>query len=104
MNDAYAHIVRHVKEASVLSSISSLLSWDESTHMPRDGAAHRGEQMALMARLHHEMLTSPRLADWLGAAQEGPLDVAASANVREVRRQHERAVKVPAALVEEIAR
>jgi carboxypeptidase Taq len=104
MNAAYAHLVRHSKEASVLSSISNLLSWDESTYMPRDGSAHRGEQMALLARLHHEMLTSPRLGEWLGSAHEGPLDVAGSANLREIRRQHERAVKVPAALVEEIAR
>ena len=59
-DSAYTELLRRVKEAGVLGSCASLLGWDERTYMPHDGAAHRGEQMALLARLTHEMATAPR--------------------------------------------
>src|SRR5262249_52541487 len=75
------------------------------TYMPPKGAAHRAEQMALLAKLGHERLTSPRIGEWL-AQLEGAkeLDETQKVNVREIRRTYERAVKVPGKLVEEIAR
>jgi carboxypeptidase Taq len=48
---AYDDLMRRTREASVLASCGSLLSWDESTYMPRQGSAHRGAQMGLLARL-----------------------------------------------------
>jgi carboxypeptidase Taq len=105
---AYHELLRRTREAGVLSSCGSLLSWDESTHMPRQGSNHRGEQMGLLARLGHEMTTAPIIGELLaeveasGLARDPDGDIAA--NVREVRRTHDRAVKVPARLVEELAR
>ena len=99
-----AELLRLVKEASLLGSCANLLSWDESTHMPAHGSAFRGEQMGLLARLCHEMATSPRLAQLLAAVEQQTLDDVAQANVREIRRTHARAVRVPSALVEELAR
>ena len=37
--------------------------------MPRAGAAHRGEQMALLARLGHEMVTAPQIGELLAAVE-----------------------------------
>ena len=52
---------------ALLDSCGSVLGWDERTYMPRQGSAHRAEQMALLARLTHEMLTAPHIGDLLAA-------------------------------------
>src|SRR5262249_52332646 len=78
------------------------------TYMPRQGSAHRAEQMALLARLLHGMLTDPRIGEWLSAIEGSPLvsDPQSDAvpNVREIRRWYDRATKLPRELVEELAR
>lgn len=100
----YDELIQRTREASLLASCGSLLSWDESTYMPRGGGLHRGEQMALLARLGHEMTSHPRVGELLSSLDLTALTELQAANVREIRRSYERAVKVPAALVEELAR
>src|SRR5262245_21712596 len=106
--DAYTELIRRTREASLLGSCGNLLSWDESTYMPRRGSAFRGEQMGLLARLGHEMTTAPLIGELLAQVEGSDLvrdpESEPAANVREIRRTHDRAVKVPAALVEELAR
>ncbi len=105
---AYSELLRRVRESALLESCAGLLGWDERTYMPQRGSAHRADQMALLARLGHEMLTAPVLGELLTAVEASPLgkdaESAAAANVREIRRQYDRAVKLPNELVEEIAR
>src|SRR5947209_674944 len=105
---AYSELVGRIREAGVLGSCAGLLGWDERTYMPRAGATHRGEQMALLARLGHEMITDPRIGELLAAVQTSDLvrdsDSDAAASVREIRRGYDRATKLPKELVEELAR
>jgi carboxypeptidase Taq len=103
---AYADLISHIKDCRMLESCGSLLGWDERTYMPTQGSRHRGEQMALLARLVHEMLTAPRVGELLAAAEaEKPeRDSVEAANLREIRRAHDRAAKLPRELVEELAR
>jgi carboxypeptidase Taq len=105
---AYAELIHRVKEASVLGSCASVLGWDEQTYMPRQGSAHRAEQMALLARMTHDMVTAPLIGELLADVEGTDLlrdpESDAAANVREVRRSYDRAVKVPRELVEELAR
>jgi len=107
-DQAYDELIRRVKEARLLESCGSLLGWDERTYMPREGSAHRAEQIALLARMTHEMLTAPEIGALLGTIEQSPLvrdpESAPAVNVREIRRTYDRAVKLPKALVEEIAR
>lgn len=106
--EAYQRLIHLYREARLLESISSLIGWDERTYMPAKGSAHRAEQMALLARLVHEQLTAPVLGDLLAAVERSPLVAAPESmeavNVREIRRVYNRAVKIPATLVEELAR
>jgi carboxypeptidase Taq len=102
----YAELMRRVRDASMLDSCAGVLGWDERTYMPHGGSAHRGDQMALLARMRHEMVTDPavgELLEHLKGSSFAP-DSDADANVREVRRAYDRAVKVPKELVEELAR
>ncbi len=105
---AYDELIRRFRETRFLESIGSVLGWDERTYMPPKGAAHRAEQMALIAKLGHEHLTNPRLGELLKEVETSPLvknaESAEAVNVREIRRLYDIAVKVPGSLVEEIAR
>src|SRR5213080_3516520 len=105
---ASAELVRRVREAAMLESCASVLGWDERTYMPRQGSAHRAEQMALLARLTHEMLTAPEVGALLAQVETSDLvrdaESQPAVNVRELRRAYNRAVKLPKELVEELAR
>ena len=105
---AYNELIRHSRELTTLGSCSALLGWDEQTYMPVAGAAHRGGQMALLAGIHHERATDPKVGELL-AIVEGSSLIAdpgspAAVNVRELRRSYDRRIRMPQALVEELAR
>jgi carboxypeptidase Taq len=107
-DQAYTELIGKTRDAAMVGSCGAVLGWDERTHMPRQGAAHRGNQMAILARLGHEMVTDPRIGELLAAVESSPLvadrDSIPAANVREIRRGYDRAVKLPPELVEELAR
>jgi carboxypeptidase Taq len=107
-DQTYEQLIRRIKEYHLLNSCGSMLGWDERTYMPRQGSAHRAEQMALIARLTHEMLTAPEIGRLLEETEKSALvrepDSVPAVNIREIRRLYNRAVKLPKELVEEIAR
>jgi len=107
-DQAYAQLIRRIKDHALLGSCGSVLGWDERTYMPREGSAHRAEQMALLARMGHEMLTDPKVGELLAEIESAPPskvpDDVRVVNVREIRRAYNRAVKLPKELVEELAR
>jgi carboxypeptidase Taq len=76
--------------------------------MPSGGAGHRGGQMALLAGLYHERATEPKIGELLATVEGSPVvaeaDSAAAVNVRELRRNYDRRIRLPRALVEELAR
>ncbi|HYV35617.1 MAG TPA: carboxypeptidase M32, partial [Gemmataceae bacterium] len=105
--DAYAGLVQWSQQAATLASCAEMLGWDEETYMPRGGVAHRARQMALLAGLHHERLTDPRLGDLIEAVESSslvkdPLSDQA-VNARLLRRTYDRACQLPRGLVEEMA-
>lgn len=105
---AYDELIRRSRERHLLASCSSLLGWDEQTYMPSGGAEHRGHQLALLAGLHHERATDPKVGELLGEVEGSTLvadpDSPQAANVREFRRSFDRQTKLPRTLVEEMAR
>jgi carboxypeptidase Taq len=107
-DDAYAALIARAREHHLLGSCASVLSWDEHTYMPRQGAALRAEQMALLARMTHDLLTAPEVGELLAAVEGSDLvrdpESDPAVNVREIRRAYDRAVKLPKELVAELAR
>jgi len=106
--EAYEELIRRVKEISLLESTASILHWDQRTYMPPKGSAHRAEQFALLAGMVHEKSTSPVLGELLAAVEGSDLvseqGSVPAVNVREIRRTYDRDIRVPQALVEELAR
>ncbi len=102
----YEELIRRCREVTTLSSCSELLSWDEETYMPPGGVEHRGRQLALLAGLRHELISSARVGELLEALEGSSLteepDTAAAANIREIRKFHDRRRKIPRELLEEI--
>ena len=91
-------------EISDLAGTAAILSWDQSTYMPKAGAGARGRQCALMSRLLHERRTDPalgRLIDELTPYAESlPPDSDDAALIRVTGRDFAKAVRVPADFVE----
>jgi carboxypeptidase Taq len=89
-----------------LEHIGAVLAWDEATYMPPGGAATRGRQNALIARIAHEKSIDPeigRLLDALHTYEESlPFDSDDASLIRVARREYERAIKVPPQFVAEI--
>lgn len=74
--------------------------------MPRSGTALRAEQGAALGQLVHERRISPRMADMLARCEEDSnltSDPIIAANLRELRRGYDQAVKVPSSLIRQFA-
>ncbi len=103
---AYDALLAHARETALLGSTSALLAWDQETGMPKGAGDLRAQQLALLARLQHERVTDPRVGAWLAACELDPhlpQDGDRAANVRGLRRDHDRATKLPCKLVAELA-
>ncbi len=99
---AFDDLMAFQRQTSALAQIAGRLGWDQETMMPRGAAAQRGEEMGAIEAVLHARRCDPRVGDWLAEA-DAP-DAAGAAQLREIRRAHERATKVPADLASEIAR
>ncbi|MEL7098630.1 MAG: carboxypeptidase M32 [Pseudomonadota bacterium] len=93
-----------VGETEALGQVAGRLGWDQETMMPRGAAEQRGAEMAAMSGVLHARRIDPRVGEALEAVDADALDEVGKAQVREVRRDFERASKVPAKLAAEIAR
>jgi carboxypeptidase Taq len=76
MNAAYARLKSRFARMALVGEAGAVLHWDASAMMPPGGAAARGEQLATLAGLAHEMLTAPAVADDLAAPSGGEWDAA----------------------------
>ena len=97
--DALREELRAIQD---LQSAAAVLEWDQSTYMPRRGAAARGRQIALLGKLAHERRVGPTMTSLLEELRSlADDDTVDGALYRRARRQWERARRVPAELVAE---
>lgn len=107
MSEKYSNLLKHVKEITNVGNAASILSWDQETGMPQGGAVARASQMATLARIHHEMLTSDKTAELLESAKN-EVDGADYASdeasmIRVVTEDYQDATKLPTEFVAEQA-
>ncbi|MCW8085752.1 carboxypeptidase M32 [Sabulicella glaciei] len=99
---AYDRLLARFSRIAALGEAAAMLHWDASAMMPLGGGTARGEQLATLAGLSHEMLTDPCVEDDLAEAEaEGEWH---AANLALMRRTHLRATALPVELVEATAR
>lgn len=92
-----------MRELRHLSSIGSLMGWDEQTMMPAKAGAGRAAAMVTLATVEHERLTDPGYGDQIAALGDEELDSERAAMVALAKRDRDMAVKLPVRLVRELA-
>ncbi len=104
MQNAYASLVEFSRDLYALRSAVGVLSWDQETMMPAKGGDGRARAMASLSRVMHQRFSDPRLLETLEAcASAEGLSPEERVVVRELRRDRDKAIKVPEALAAEIA-
>ena len=106
MSQAYQHLEQHFHRLNMVGSVTGLLHWDAATYMPEGSYALRGEQLAAMAEISHEMMMDARLSDWLTRAEAdvSSLNEWQKSNLREMRHNHIHETCLPADLVAAMAK
>ncbi len=95
------------KTIATLTSVDWLLEWDQETLMPAHATQFRAEQKSLMAGHVHKLKTSTKFSHLLnqlidlesGQISDPSLTPAQCAALREWRRDHLRAIKIPTSFV-----
>jgi carboxypeptidase Taq len=94
-------------EVADLRHAADLLEWDERVCMPERGATTHGQMLATLRRLAHEKFTSSEMGDAIEAARAESVRLddggAAQRLVDVTARDYEKATKVPASFVAELA-
>ena len=65
MQDKLELLKSKIRDIIDLSSVASVLGWDQNTYMPPGGAETRGNQMAIISRIIHEWATSEEMGHLL---------------------------------------
>ena len=102
-----AALQERMAELTDLGRIHSMLFWDQNTMMPPNGAAARADHSATLEVISHNKLIDPEIGKLLDAldpwaASEDP-DSDTVRLLAAVRRDHEKAVRVPTELAAEIS-
>jgi carboxypeptidase Taq len=108
MENKFNELKKVFTEVIDLANVSALLGWDQQTYMPSGGAEDRGDQLATLAQITHQKLTSPvigKLLDELKpyAAQLDP-DSDTARTIKVIRRQYDKATRVPEEKVAEFTK
>lgn len=104
----FDELCAYARETALLQSVAELLGWDERTKMPAKAGAYRAEQMTYLSSLVHQRQTDARVGGWLeelvvsDLASDPHSDPGAT--IRMMRREYDKATKLPPTLVEELTR
>ncbi|MER2560181.1 MAG: carboxypeptidase M32 [Myxococcaceae bacterium] len=98
MNDALKNRIFELRD---LAGVINLATWDQETYLPKKAEGVRAAQLGTLQGLYHERLVDPRLGEWL--ERETPATPDDAAMLRVLKRERERAVRLPSRLVKAIA-
>lgn len=99
MNNAYEQLTGHFRKIGDLQHVYAITSWDEAAMMPSGGGEARGNALATLGVMIHELTVSQEIGDWLDACSNLDLDEWQRANLREIRREYDSATCLPSDLV-----
>ena len=105
--EAYHWLVRHSQETAYYISMGRVLGWDQRTHIPPKGHTHRHNQFAMLAKWIHARATDPQVGEHLARVEGSELlsepNTVMAVNVREWRRDYDRATKISSELAVALA-
>jgi len=94
-------IYEKARELALVRTSAGVIGWDQETYLPPAAVGHRARQLAWLSASAHELATSD---DWKRALEtaieeDDGSDAKTTANLREMRREFDRATKLPVELV-----
>jgi len=101
---AYKDLMAVERATQALAQVAGRLGWDQETMMPCGAADQRAEETGALAAVLHTRRCDPRRGDLLAAAEVGGPDEVARAQLRHIRRDFDRATRVPEDLAVALAR
>ena len=102
---AYTVFIERVKDIHRLGALQGHLGWDQETIMPTKGSEARSDILSWLAAERHNRLIDPEMGQMLNALeQDETLNDDQKANVREMRRAYDKAVKLPSEFVAAFAK
>jgi carboxypeptidase Taq len=96
--------LEHVRNIHRFTAIQSHLGWDQETQMPKKGARARGDILAWLATQSHRLLTDSEFGRMLDELEGQDLAPSLNANVREMRRKYDEAIKLPSEFISEFTK
>ncbi len=104
----FKQLCQQAQETSYLTSTLALLEWDQQTKLPALADDYRSDQITFLAGEIHKRQTDPRLGDLLDELADSKLAADKSsdtgATIRELKREFDKRSKIPATLVQELAK
>ena len=97
----YTDLSRIFLRLSRFDHLNAIASWDMATMMPVNGSQARGEALAELSVLRHQILSDKKIALLIRDAEQENLDDIERANLNEITRQYQNAILLPDSLVEE---
>ncbi|RYD55678.1 MAG: carboxypeptidase M32 [Sphingobacteriales bacterium] len=102
-SELYDNYQEILQKAADLQYASAVLGWDQEVYMPPKGFPYRGRQLATLASMAHEMVTSEAYGNVLQElASRNDLTDAQQNNVRLSYEDYEKSRKLPASFIEAI--
>jgi len=72
LKKSYSRLLERARDLLVLQSAGMILHWDMETKMPPKGVELRSQQLALLQRIAHQMLTSPETGRVIKEVEKHP--------------------------------
>ena len=105
MNEKLERFKEIMAEVADLNAAAAVLGWDQQVNMPPGGAEARGNQLATLGKLSHQMFISDEVGKLLDElhSEGAALSADDEAMVRVAKRDYDKATRVPSSFVSEIA-
>ncbi len=103
MSDPHDALVDRLRRLSAIERAAGVLRWDQEVTMPPGGVEARAGELSALATTAHERWISDEMRRAIEAAEADAATRDERAVAREARWQHERRVRVPDTLVEQLS-
>lgn len=107
LSKKWEEFLGYLGELADLSGAVHVLGWDQQTYMPSSGVETRATQLATLERHIHQLFVREEMGNLLAHLEKEmaglPYDSFEASILRLTRREYDRATRVPARLVREMA-
>lgn len=100
----YNKLIRKIKRIKNIGNAEGLLRWDQQVMMPNAGTPARSQQLSALSSIQHELLTDEKIGKMLDEIDEEEISKEKRSAIREVKREFERAKRLPTELIEKISK